>query len=77
MQPAQGSSLQAKTGLERRSDMTIGQQIAALTAIRVRQNAIRESISKESPPELIQYAEKELKNLEGAYNAINAIEITG
>lgn len=54
--------------------MTSGQQIAALVAITMRQNAIRESLSGDPSPEWVQRADKDLEDLTGAYAAIDAIE---
>lgn len=54
--------------------MTSDQQIAALVAITMRQNAIRESLSGDPSPEWVQRADKDLEDLAGAYAAINAIE---
>ena len=55
--------------------MTYDQQLAALTAIIIRQNAIRACLSGDPSPAVIQRATKELDALEGAYAAINAIEL--
>lgn len=54
--------------------MTGAQNRAALLAIFSRQQTIRESLNLNPSPELVQYATKELEDLEGAYAAISAIE---
>lgn len=54
--------------------MTRDQQLAALLAITMRQNIIRESLSGNPSPEWVQRANKDLEDLAGAYTAINAIE---
>lgn len=57
--------------------MTSAQNRAALFAIIARQHTIRESLSFNPSPELVQHATKELEDLEGAYAAIAAIETDG
>ena len=57
--------------------MTSAQNRAALLAIIARQNTIREFLSHNPSPESVQYATKELEDLEGAYAAIDAIETIG
>lgn len=54
--------------------MTSAQNRAALCAIYARQQSIRELLGLNPSPELVQYATKELEDLEGAYAAISAIE---
>lgn len=54
--------------------MTSAQQTAALIAIRMRQDNIRSCINSNTSPEMIQHTTKWLKDLEGAYAAIDAIE---
>lgn len=57
--------------------MTSAQNRAALYAIYVRQQRIRELLSLNPSSELVQYATKELEGLEGAYAAFSAIETVG
>ena len=57
--------------------MTSAQNRAALLAIIARQRTIREFLSHNPSPESVQYATKELEDLEGAYAAIDAIETVG
>ena len=57
--------------------MTSAPQLAALIAIAIRQNTIRESLSGDPSPEWVQRAVKDLEDLAGAYAAINAIETVG
>ena len=54
--------------------MTIDQKIAALTAIIARQNVIRACLSGDPSPAVLQHGTTELEDLEGAYDAISAIE---
>lgn len=57
--------------------MTRNQQLAALIAIRIRQDDIRRYLSNGPSPAGIRYANRELEGLEGAYDAIDAIETDG
>ena len=57
--------------------MTSAQNRAALCDIYARQQSIRELLGHNPSPELVQYATKELDDLEGAYAAIVAIETVG
>lgn len=57
--------------------MTSAQNRAALVAIVARQNTIRDFLGLNPSPEMVQYAAKELEDLEGAYAAIAAIKTVG
>ena len=54
--------------------MTSAQQRAALYAIFVQQKTIQNSLGPNPSPEWIQFVNKSLEDLEGAYTAISAIE---
>lgn len=54
--------------------MTIDQKLAALAAIRAYQDTIRGCLNCNTSPAMVQHTTKRLKNLDGAYDAINAIE---
>lgn len=57
--------------------MTSDQKFAALIAILIRKGVIRDSLSGDPNPSTawVQRATKDLEDLEGAYAAINAIEV--
>ena len=57
--------------------MTRNQQIAALRAILVYQDTIRASLGQNPLPELSQRASRDLEALDGAFDAIYALEIEG
>ena len=57
--------------------MTRKQQIVALRAILVYQDIIRDSLGQNPLPELSQRASRDLEALDGAFEAIYAIETEG
>ena len=57
--------------------MTRNQQIAALRAILVYQDTIRASLGQNPLPELSRRASRDLEALDGAFDAIYAIETVG
>ena len=54
--------------------MTVDQKIAALLAIRMRQDTIRSCINSHTTPAMLEHTAKWLEDLEGAFDAIDAIE---
>ena len=57
--------------------MTVDQKIAALIAIRMRQDTIRSCINSHTTPAMLEHTAKWLEDLEGAFDAIDAIETEG
>ena len=54
--------------------MTVKQQLAALTAIKLDMREVRSLLSSERDPSSLQRLTNDLKDLQGAYDAICAIE---
>lgn len=54
--------------------MTLDQKLAALVAITMRLDAIRSCINENTSMDMIRHTTKWLEDLEGAYNAIDAID---
>ena len=57
--------------------MTSAQQVAALRAILTHQNIIRDSLGSNPSPEMNWLASRDLEALDGAFDAIYAIETVG
>lgn len=57
--------------------MTSYQQLAALRAILAQQNVIRDSLGPNPSPEWSRHVSRDLEALDGAFEAIYAIETEG